>query len=163
MSDRTTHKLAGVGSGTVFAACRAKGQSFENFLAEVAGGAIGGYFGGILPDVLEPAISSWHRSVAHSYVSAGTIFVSAGAVLSTWETACRTKAENWKALQMIPGPNGTFVVAPSDPIQRLLLSVAELFWRLAAGFLNGFTAGYISHLALDAVTPRSIPLLASGF
>jgi hypothetical protein len=163
MSDGATHKLTGVGSGAVFAGYRAKGQSFENFLAEVAGGAIGGYFGGILPDILEPAISSWHRSVAHSYVSGGTIVVSANAVLSSWEAACRNNAENCQALQMIPAPNGAFVVAPSDPIQRFLSSLAELFWRLMAGFLNGLVAGYISHLGLDALTPRSIPLLVSRF
>ena len=163
MSDHTTHKLAGIGSGTGFAAYRARGQCFENFLAEVAGGAIGGYFGGILPDILEPAISSWHRSTAHGYISGGTILASANAMLSTWEMACRNNAENCKALRMIPAPGGTFVVAPPDPIQQLLSSLAELFWRLAAGFFNGFTAGYISHLALDAVTPRSIPLLTSGF
>lgn len=163
MSDHSTHKLAGIGSGAVFAAYRAKHQSFESLLAEVGGGAIGGYLGGILPDVLEPAISSWHRSAAHSYISGGTVLASAKAMLSTWEMACRNNAENCKALRMIPTPDGSFMVAPPDRIQQFLRSLAELFWRVAAGFLNGFTAGYISHLILDAVTPRSIPLLTSGF
>lgn len=45
----------------------------------------------------------------------------------------------------------------------LLLNLFELLWRLAAGFANGLAAGYLSHLALDAVTPRSIPLLKTGF
>jgi len=56
-----------------------------------------------------------------------------------------------------------FVFIPADPISRLLLSLFELLWRLAAGFANGLAAGYLSHLALDAVTPRSIPLLKAGF
>jgi membrane-bound metal-dependent hydrolase YbcI (DUF457 family) len=38
-----------------------------------------------------------------------------------------------------------------------------MFWRFAAGFANGLAAGYVSHLALDAATPRSLPLLVSGF
>jgi hypothetical protein len=61
-------------------------------------------------------------------------------------------------------PQGdVFAFVPTDPISRLLLSLFELMWRLAAGFANGLAAGYISHLALDAATPRSIPLLKAGF
>jgi len=41
--------------------------------------------------------------------------------------------------------------------------LAELFWRLLAGFLNGLSAGYASHLLLDAMTPRGIPVVAGRF
>jgi hypothetical protein len=163
MSDRSTHKLAGVGSGAAFAAYRAKDQSFESLLVEVAGGAIGGYLGGILPDILEPAISSWHRSVAHSYISGGAIRGFGQRDVLRVGNGLSGQCRNCRALRMIPAPSGTFVVAPPDPIQQLLSSLAELFWRLAAGFLNAFTTGYISHLALYALTPRSTPLLTSGF
>lgn len=42
-------------------------------------------------------------------------------------------------------------------------TICEFFWRAAAGFGNGLAAGYLSHLVLDAGTPRSIPLLTNGF
>jgi len=51
----------------------AKEQRVPNWWTEVAGGALGGYVGGLLPDVLEPAISSWHRDVAHSCAAGGGI------------------------------------------------------------------------------------------
>ena len=162
MPDGATYKLIGASGGAAFAAYRAKDQNPGNWIAELAGGAIGGYVGGILPDILEPAISSWHRGVAHSYVSGATVAGTANAVLSKWEVACRTNAESCKAIPVIVVPGGMFVAAPPDPVHQFLSSLAELFWRLMAGLLNGLVAGYISHLALDAVTPRSIPLLASG-
>jgi hypothetical protein len=163
MPDGATHKLIGASGGCVFAAYRAKDQNPGSWIAELAGGAIGGYVGGILPDILEPAISSWHRGVAHSYVGGATVVATAIEVLSKWEIACRTNAENCKATPAIVIPGGMFVAAPPDPVYQFLSSLAELFWRLMAGFLNGLVAGYVSHLALDAITPRSIPLLASGF
>ncbi len=55
-----------------------------------------------------------------------------------------------------------FVPVAVDPFSKFLLDLFALLWRLAAGFANGLAAGYISHLALDAVTPRSIPLLTSA-
>ncbi|PYU90685.1 MAG: hypothetical protein DMG25_16690 [Acidobacteria bacterium] len=62
---------------------------------------------------------------------------------------------------MAPGGN-TFVYVPVDPISHLLSNVFEFLWRFLAGFTNGLAAGYVSHLALDAATPRSIPLLTTG-
>jgi membrane-bound metal-dependent hydrolase YbcI (DUF457 family) len=38
-----------------------------------------------------------------------------------------------------------------------------LFFHLAAGFVAGLPAGYVSHLACDMTTPRSIPFLTRGF
>jgi len=64
---------------------------------------------------------------------------------------------------MVPVDAFTFVPAPADPISDLFAKLAELFWRFLAGLANGLAAGYVSHLALDAFTPRSLPLLASGF
>lgn len=162
MADGLTHKLAGTGSGLILAAYRAKDQSPGDWIVEVAGGALGGYVGGILPDILEPAISSWHRGTAHSYVSGATLTTCVYRTLSDWETACRRQAQNYRAIRMIRTPGGAFVAAPADPLHQLFSTAAELFWRLLAGFLSGLVAGYVSHLALDAATPRSIPLIGSG-
>lgn len=160
MADGKTHRLVGAGTGAVFAGFRANEQKAHQWWAEVAGGALGGYVGGLLPDVIEPAISSWHRDVAHSWTVGGGI-VAMGNALAAFEAACRENAEKCLAIPMEP-QGDVFAFVPTDPISRLLLSLFELMWRLAPGFANGLAAGYISHLALDAATPRSIPLLKAG-
>lgn len=162
MADGVTHKLAGTGSGLILAAYRAKDQCPEDWIVEVEGGAVGGYVGGILPDILEPAISSWHRGTAHSCVGGATLATCVYRTLSDWETACRRQAQNCRAIPMVRTPEGTFVAGPSDALHQLFSSAAELFWGFLAGFLSGFVAGYASHLVLDAATPRSIPLIGSG-
>ena len=73
MSDGNTHRLVGAGTGAVVAGFRAKQQKDHHWWGEVACGALGGYVGGQLHDLLEPAISSWHRDVAHSCTAGGAI------------------------------------------------------------------------------------------
>ncbi len=157
MPDGRTHKLVGLTAGIGYAGFQAKDQTAENWLVEVTGGAFGGYLGGLLPDVLEPAISSRHRDVAHSVAIGGTI-VSLRGKLATLESSCREKAEKCKAIRLAQGTSA------ADPLSHFILSICEMFWRLLAGVLNGLVAGYVSHLALDAtIGQRSIPLFASGF
>ncbi len=161
MPDEKTHKYVGLGAGAAYAWYRAKEQSTPNLLIEAAGGAVGGYFGGALPDILEPALSSWHRDVGHSWIAGGAIIASKDA-LRALERACRENAEKCRAIPMEP-QGDIFVPVPIGSFSQLPLSLAELFWRFLAGLLNGLAAGYVSHLALDATTPRSIPLLTTGF
>jgi len=162
MADRKTHIVAGITAGIGYAAYQAKEQSTPNRLTEIAGGGVGGYLGALLPDILEPGVSSWHRGTAHSW-SAGAGIVSLRDRLAGWEKFCREQAENCKAIPMMSVDAFTFVPAPVDPISDLFAKLAEFLWRFLAGLANGLAAGYVSHLALDAVTPRSLPLLASGF
>lgn len=149
MSDRKTHQQIGLAAGAVYASYRAKDQNTSNWLLEVAGGAARGYMGGLLPDILEPAISSWHRDVAHSCATGGTIVSALVNMLPEWETACRENAERCRAAATVS----------TDSAIQLLSALGELFWRFLAGFLHGLASGYVSHLALDAVTPRSIPFI----
>ena len=162
MPGRRTHKLVGGAAGMAFALYRAQNQTPANQIAEAAGGATGGAFvGGPLADILEPALSPWHRGPAHSW-AAGAAIVSFRTTLAAWEAECRRKADQWKALpsQPLEYPGGTvFVPITTGPLSQFLRQLCELFWRFLAGFLNGVAAGYVSHLALDAFTPRSIPLL----
>ena len=81
MSNRETHSSVGLVSGLGYAAFEAKGQATLNVVAEIAGGALGGYWGGQLPDWIEPALHSWHRSVAHSGAAGATIVVHARSTL----------------------------------------------------------------------------------
>jgi hypothetical protein len=167
MPGRKTHAYVGMTAGIGYTAFQAKGQSSLNLFAEAAGGAFGGWYGGLLPDVFEPAISSWHRGFAHSG-AAGTAIVTSRPKLSSFQDQCRIQADacraKRKSLTMVPHPAqpNLFVPAPSEQWGHLWLTIQELLWRFAAGFANGLAAGYVSHLALDAVTPRSIPLLVSG-
>jgi hypothetical protein len=165
---RTTHAYVGMTAGIGYAAFQAKGRSSFNLLAEAAGGALGGWYGGQLPDVFEPALSSWHRGFAHSG-AAGTAIVANRPRLSSFQDQCRKQAEECRSkresLTMVPHPSqpNLFVPAPSRQWEHLWLTVQELFWLFAAGFANGLAAGYVSHLALDFTTPRSIPLLTGRF
>jgi hypothetical protein len=73
----------------------------------------------------------------------------ADAVISAWEKFCREKADaaSWRLA------NEQF---PSD-WDRVFLSIQLAAWRIAAGLLAGFIAGYVSHLVLDAGTVSSLP------
>jgi hypothetical protein len=168
MPGRKTHAYVGLIAGLGYTAFQAKEQSTANFSIEAAGGAFGGWWGGQLPDVFEPATSSWHRCLAHSGTT-GAAIVSARSKLTGWQDYCRERAESCllkrEALNMVPHPSrpDLFVAAPTDQWEHFLLFMQEVLWRFAAGIANGLAAGYVSHLALDATTPRSIPLLMGRF
>lgn len=165
MPSRKTHILVGTASGAAYAARRAKKHLRGNRVARVAGGAVGGALGGALPDFFEPAISSWHRGQGHS-VAVATAIVSSGNLLTQWEEFCLKKAEQCSArpTTLVRDTQwALFVPIPPNPLSQLLSTFGEIFWEFMAGFLNGLMAGYASHLALDALTPRSIPLLTCGF
>lgn len=150
MANGRVHAVVGAASGAALAAYRGRSQELEDQLVEVLGGALGGYVGGKLPDWIEPAVSSWHRDIAHSWTTGGGI-VTVMPKLEQWEQHCRQRAAHYRALRTVPGV---------DPLTQLLYCLAEMFWRLAAGFASGLAAGYASHLVLDAFTPRGLPLLA---
>jgi hypothetical protein len=103
----------------------------------------------MFPDVLEPAINSSHRNAAHSWVAGGAV-VAGLSTLDRWEAYCRQRAASQRALRTL---------AEVDPFTSFLHLLAELFWQIAAGFASGLLAGYTSHLALDALMPRGLPLL----
>lgn len=167
MANRRTHRRVGRISGAVYAAHRAKGQTVGQCITESIGGAVGGDVGSLLADWLEPGISSWHRGTAHS-CAAGMGILSLGEVLAGAETYCRQQAERkvaeLRTLQMTPDPAqpNVFIPVPNSSLTQLWLTICELVWRTLAGFANGLAAGYLSHLVLDAGTPRSIPLLTNG-
>ena len=150
MPNGRTHRIAGAVTGGGAALYRARAQSAPHQLAEAVGGTAGGLFGGMLPDVFEPALSSWHRSFAHSWTTGLTLTTVTGK-LESWEQSCRTRAEHYRSLR--DGPS-------IDPMLRVWYWIAEYFWRAAAGFAAGLLTGYLSHLALDAMTPRGLPLIS---
>jgi hypothetical protein len=161
MPDRRTHQLVGIATSTACAAYRARNQNPRHQLPEIAGGAVGGYLGSTFADYLEPAISSWHRGSAHSAGTGAMVFWLVDQ-LTEWETFCRRRAEECAAIPMVAvlTPQGiVFVPAQLSRLEQLFRNMAELFWRFLAGVPTGFATSYLSHLTLDAATPRSIPLL----
>ncbi len=160
MPGKIVHQCVGAGAGGINAGFHAKEQQGAAYWLEVIGGIFGGYSTSMLPDKLEPAISSWHRGPFHSAFVGGTV-ISVGEKLAEWGQICRQKAD---ACQIVPQvenvQTGEWLPIPRTPVEDFMAQLAELFWRLLAGFLNGLAAGYISHLVLDAVVgTRGIPLL----
>ena len=153
MPGMNTHRRVGGALGLAYAAYHARDLGPQPFAFESLGGLVGGVIGGSVPDVVEPAISSWHRSTAHSWALGGTAVASV------------QKVEQW-ALAMRPPVR----VIPAGLVQRPTVPVAsspQFTWEMAighflSGFLRGLLVGYISHLALDAGTKRGLPLLGGG-
>ena len=148
MSDRETHLRFGIVTGLGLSAYRARDQQPLHMLCETLGGAVGGYLGGRLPDLVEPATWPGHRQFAHS-VTAGTgAILGINKVLQQWETRWRSKAADCllKKEQCINNGN-----------EVSLYTFKELALHFMAGFLSGMVAGYLSHLVLDENTPKSLP------
>jgi membrane-bound metal-dependent hydrolase YbcI (DUF457 family) len=134
-----------VGAGTALA--RSLEQDGLAILAETAGGALGGWLGGALPDVLEPATSPRHRALCHSWAAATTILTWANARVADAQQYCRDQAQHWERR-----------AASADGLGALFATLAALLCHFAAGFFAGLRGGYVSHLVLDAVTPAGLPL-----
>jgi hypothetical protein len=169
MPDSTTHKYVGAAAGMGYAAFEAKGQTPLNLFIEMSGGTLAGYFAAQLPDKFEPALSSWHRSFAHSGTTAAALTTAARTKLLDWQKFCRAKADECHSRinqpKMVPNPlqPNVSVTVPNDPVTQFFLGLEELMWHFLAGLANGLAAGYVSHIVLDALSPRSVPLLVAGF
>lgn len=140
MADGKTHDQFGGALGALLALLRSNAEKDAPMavVMRMLGGYLGGRVGAKIPDWLEPAVSSWHRSTAHSVVVGATLFEVTRQNIDAWEEHCRAKQAEAQA-----GANQADV----------------FFWALASGFGPAVVAGHLSHIALDAQTPRSIPLI----
>ena len=147
MPNRQTHIDAGAIAGTLTALVLAGRPSGAILMAELAGGMLGGALGGAMPDVLEPATSPDHRKLAHSLVTAGALTL---AKVTDWQAECRRQAaaQRQSSVRFLPGSR-----------ERSDAELAAIWWSFLAGLIAGFVAGYASHLALVAATPRSLPFI----
>ncbi|MDE3152801.1 MAG: metal-dependent hydrolase [Gemmatimonadota bacterium] len=150
MPNHRTHIRTGIAVGGLTALARAAAQPDMCCLVEALGGLAGGAIGGIAPDVLEPAISPNHRKLAHSVATAGAISL---AKVAEWQDMCRRRGAT--ATQ-------TALSCAAGTRERADAEFAAFGWSFLAGFIAGFFAGYASHLALDAVTARGLPLWGLG-
>ena len=149
MPSKQAHINCGSLVGFGAAAYRAKDQDPIFAFAEMLGGAVGGRLGGQFPDRIEPATSSYHRGPAHSY-STGAAMLSLGKSSVEWcESGCRAGAERLRQQRHESSDNWT----------GILNFFCEFALHFVAGAVTGVVAGYVSHLMLDARTPRGLPLL----
>lgn len=147
MPDRRTHTMVAVPVGALVALASAPEQQGMAAFATLLGGGLGGYLGGAMPDLLEPATSGHHRDFAHSVTGGALLCASPIYALSV----------RWREQARALEASADLLLVESADRAKL---AAQAFWlNLAAGILVGFLAGYLSHLALDASTPRSLPLL----
>ena len=151
MPRRKTHAIAGGGSGLVAGIATMPDASDEARAIHLAGAVIGGVIGGVAPDLLEPALSPRHRGLLHSVAVGGAV---GAAALARWHADCLEEALACERRC------GALLVESAD-YQRERLHA--LLWRLAAGLIVGFFAGYASHLALDAGTAAGLPLITKEF
>ena len=152
MPNRDTHRPFGMAVGGGYALWGAQNESWEYRAVEAAGGVIGGWLGAALPDWIDPPLRPDHRHVGHGAANViGAVWMSADAMLNL-QRRLRRRAN--RLAQQRP-----FL---ENDLARFLSWLEECVLRFLAGLLNGLVAGYLSHLFLDALTARGIPVFARG-
>lgn len=149
MPNRDVHFRAGAVAGSAYAAYHAWGEPGPYLFAETAGGLIGGIGGGLLPDWIDTPCSPHHRAEAHSMSLTGTLGYFINEQLPDWQAALRDKAEHYAHLR----------ASSPSLLPQVGYGILEFLFHFLAGLLPGFLAGYASHLALDSLTPSSLPVL----
>jgi len=170
MPDGKTHKaiatLAGGAVGAVRIVARRKRYPSReplpfHDLLQVCGSTLGGRITSRLPDLIEPATSSWHRGTAHSLTT--TIVVGEGfSFLEKWEDAWREVAEESRRARLIhyqASQSASGSESLSFFVGALLFGLAEVSSCIISGMPSGGLAGYISHNLADFTTPRGIPVV----
>ena len=79
----------------------------------------------------------------------GTVGYFVGEQLPTWQPGLREEAQRYAQLRD----------ASPSLLPQIGYSALEFILRFLAGLLAGLLAGYASHLALDSLTPSSLPIL----
>ena len=148
MPNRPVHALSSTPAGAAYSFYKSNNQSGLAKLLESAGGALGGYIGGILPDGIDPPLHPGHRSLAHGLapVTTGATFWYRS--LDDWKNHLRQVADQAYGRAM-----------STDFASTTWHAFAEWVLRLLSGFPAGFGAGYITHVALDFAMPRCLPLV----
>jgi hypothetical protein len=149
MSDGKIHRRVGCVAGGATAWYAARGQPTHLRVVETIGGAMAGIVGAMMPDRIDPATSPRHRSIGHGLLPIGAAGFWAVKNLKRWQGWLRSQAERLQRELDVERDGG----------RRVLLMFAAVACTLAAGAVAGFIGGYLSHLALDALTPASLPVV----
>lgn len=132
---RADHDALGLLFGAAAIALLAAQTNRRVSIGEVLGGAAAGYLGSRIPDVLEPAHHPNHRGPVHSVATLALVGHQLAPLAARANRLALANAER-----------------EGDPLLRFLK-------QFAAGLGVGAAAGFTSHLAADATTPKSLPLL----
>src|SRR4029077_15964815 len=151
MSNRKTHLAAGAVVGVGVGVYTARNVDGWPALARILGAVLGSVAGAALPDVVEPALHSWHRRSFHSW---GALAGTAGVTLGPPVAARRWIADREAAAG---GCRVQRAALPLDDTERAGLWRAHVFEHFLIAAALGLPAGYASHLMLDAVSPRGLP------
>ena len=153
MPGYTEHQTVGGVVGGVAALLCAQGQPPLLIATETLGGWLAGRQAGTWADVAEPAISSHHRDFCHAL--APTAFGSTLVIqqVSNFQTSLRAQAH--ACFQLAASTN--------DDLQQFVNVSAGLLLHVLAGAVPAVPASYVSHVTLDACTPRGVPLLFRKF
>lgn len=138
MPNKYVHRPVGAGAGYAASFYCSKGLPARERNIEAISAAVGGYLGAAAPDWIDPPTSPNHRSAGHSIFIAGGGLTYAAIELNAWRSSLKAQADAAFKCGKI-GQGYLFLIA--------------------AGAVTGFVAGYLSHLALDATTPRGLPLV----
>jgi hypothetical protein len=149
MPNRDVHGPVGIASGGGYALYMSYGQPPWHVIAETAGGAVGGFGGGVLPDQIDTPEHPRHRAEAHSMAITGTVGWILKENLPGWQAALRAQADKFAMMR----------AQSTSPLYQILFWFAEYFCRFLAGVIAGVLADYASHLTLDFFTPMSLPVL----
>ena len=149
MRNRDVHLPIGAVSGVAYAGYLAWGPPAPHLLGEAAGGLLGGIGGGLVPDWIDTPCSPRHRAEAHSMSITGTVGYFISGQLPAWRSSLRNKADDYAQKR----------AASTAFLPQIGYGFLELLFRFLAGALAGLLAGYASHLALDSLTPSSLPIL----
>jgi hypothetical protein len=154
MPNRRVHLRAGAAVGAGAALVQAIGQRPQYAMLEAFGGAIAGAMGGATPDVMESSarFGPNHRDSAHSAMAIAGVVKTAVSLNLEW-------VQHWRQLsdRLLAAVEQEGVGSP----RRLTYQLQGMAARVAAGMLAGFAAGYLSHLVLDAETPKGLPLVGT--
>lgn len=149
MPNRDVHIPVGGVSGGAYAAYRAWGLSGPQLLVETAAGVIGGFGGGMLPDAIDAPLCPRHRAAAHSVSVTGAFGYLLNQGLPEWQESLRNQGQHYGHLR----------AASTSVVPQIGYGLLELLCYFLSGALAGLLAGYASHLALDSLTPSSLPIL----
>lgn len=136
MPGKMMHLTVGTAAGA--AAILLTPQDNTNICGEyyLYGGLIGGFIGGLMPDIIDPPTGPNHRGMGHS-MSGNTIGLSSLTLLIQ-------KLDSWISDQ----------IEKAEEVDNTILIA---FFQALAGFVRGFIAGQASHLLLDLTTPKRLP------
>lgn len=151
VANRTAHSFAGAlaGGAAALYVSRREGNPAARGL-QLCGGLVGGWCGGRLPDIFEPADSPHHRGFFHSFLLGGAAV--AAMIKKGDDAALWGREQIWELEDTLTRTSGW---------ERVLLRIIWVASHLALGYAVGLATGYASHLALDSATPRSLPILGA--